>query len=103
MCQVCARDITDTFVTAMYTVHSDHILGIDLFRIEIHADQMCYVNAAYVYHRYKLANPPLNLQIRWHNLLLTIDLSIGYFGIVMLLNLCRLGRQGSRVKLVNRV
>ena len=51
MCQVCARDITDTFVTAMYTVHSDHILGTDLFRIEIYADQMCYVNAANVYHR----------------------------------------------------
>ena len=25
-----ARDLTDTFVTAMYTVHSDHILGRDL-------------------------------------------------------------------------
>ena len=42
---MCARDITDTFVTAMYTVHSDHILGTDLFRIEIYADQMCHVNA----------------------------------------------------------
>ena len=47
MCQVCARDITDTFVTAMYTV-GDHILGTDLFRIEIVADQMCQVNAASV-------------------------------------------------------
>jgi hypothetical protein len=43
---VCARDITDTFVTAMYTVHSEHILGTDLCRIEIYADQMCHVNAA---------------------------------------------------------
>ena len=48
MCQECARDITDTFVTAMYTVHSDHNLGTDLFRIEIYADQMCHVNAASV-------------------------------------------------------
>ena len=47
MCQVCARDITDTFVTAMYTV-GDHILGTDLFRIEIYADQMCHVNVASV-------------------------------------------------------
>ena len=50
MCQVCARDIKDTFVTAMYTVDSDHILGTDLFRIEIYADQMCHVNAATVYY-----------------------------------------------------
>ena len=49
MCQVCARDITDTFVTAMYTVHSEHILGTDLCRnIEIYVDQMCHVNAATV-------------------------------------------------------
>ena len=41
-----ARDLTDTFVTAMYTVHSDHILGTDLFRIEIY--QMCHLNAAIV-------------------------------------------------------
>ena len=47
MCQVCARDITDTFVTAMYTV-GEHILGTDLFHIEIYADQMCIVNAASV-------------------------------------------------------
>ena len=45
---MCARDITDTFVTAMYTVHSEHILGTDLFRIEIDADQMCHVNVANV-------------------------------------------------------
>ena len=45
-CVRCARDITDTFVTAMYTVHSEHILGTDLIRIEIYADQMCHVNAA---------------------------------------------------------
>ena len=44
---MCARDITDTFATAMYTV-GDHILGTDLFRIEIYADQMCHVNAASV-------------------------------------------------------
>ena len=52
MCQVCARDITDTFVTAMYTVHSEHILGTDLCRIEIYADQMCHVNAASVISNY---------------------------------------------------
>ena len=47
MCQECARDITDTFVTAMYTV-GEHILGTDLFHIEIYADRMCHVNAASV-------------------------------------------------------
>jgi hypothetical protein len=32
----------------MYTVNSDHILGTDLFCIEIYADQMCHVKAASV-------------------------------------------------------
>ena len=44
-CVRCVRETykrtLTTFVNAIYTVHSDHMRGIDLFRLEIESDQKC--------------------------------------------------------------